>query len=380
LDFFLISLKQSQLRANLSTMDDNSTPSEAPAPLRLEQRGRAGELLPVVLRNTLLNIATLSIYRFWGKTKIRQYLWRQTHFMAEPLEYTGTGGELFKGFLVVFFLILVPLAVVSNVVNFYLDPENPANLIVPVILYMTIGFLIGFAIYRARRYRLSRTVWRGIRGGMRGSASQYALRYLLFWASNMITLGWTYPWMQFTLFKRLMKETTFGDRPFQFDGSLKPLYGAFAIVWFGSLFGMLAAGHLIWGVASVFGAFNARPGLPLSIWQIGILLTILMLWTGMAWYKAREINLLASGTSFEGLTFGLEASAWSLLGLKFFNILIIILTLGFGQPFAQLRVFRYVCERLSITGEVDVAAIQQSSAAVPTMGEGLADAFDLGAV
>jgi uncharacterized membrane protein YjgN (DUF898 family) len=95
---------------------------------------------------------------------------------------------------------------------------------------MAIGFLIGLAIYRARRYRLSRTVWRGIRGGMRGSASQYALRYLLFWASNMITLGWTYPWMQLTLYKRLMEETTFGDRPFQFDASLKPLYRVFAIV------------------------------------------------------------------------------------------------------------------------------------------------------
>jgi uncharacterized membrane protein YjgN (DUF898 family) len=113
--------------------------------------------------------------------------------------------------------------------------------------------------------------------------------------------------------------------------------------------------------------------------QIWIFLLILILWAGMAWYKAREINLLASGTSFEGLSFRMEASAWSLAGLIFVNFLIIILTLGFGQPFAQLRVFRYVCDRLSIAGEVDVAAIQQSSTAVPSMGEGLADAFDLGA-
>ncbi len=369
-----------QLRVNLTLMDDDSTPSEASAPLRLEQRGRASELLPVVLLNTLLNIVTLSIYRFWGKTKIRQYLWRQTHFMAEPLEYTGTGGELFKGFLVVFFLILLPLAIVGNVANIYLDPENPASLFFPVILYMTIGFLIGFAIYRARRYRLSRTVWRGIRGGMRGSASQYALRSLLFWVSNAITLGWTYPWMQFTLFKRLMTETTFGNRSFQFDGSLKPLYGAFAKFWFGSLFGMLAVALLIWGITFADTAVSTRPDFPFSIAQIAFLLAPLILWIGMAWYKAREINLLASGTTFEGLSFRMDATAWNLVSLIFVNGLITILTLGFGRPFAQLRVFRYVCDRLSITGEVDVAAIQQSSTAVPSMGEGLADAFDLGAV
>ena len=62
------------------------------------------------------------------------------------------------------------------------------------------------------------------------------------------------------------------------------------------------------------------------------------------------------------------------------NLLIIILTLGFGLPFTQMRKFRYFCDRLTAEGEVDFDAIRQSSEQRPQIGEGLADAFDVGAV
>jgi uncharacterized membrane protein YjgN (DUF898 family) len=69
-----------------------------------------------------------------------------------------------------------------------------------------------------------------------------------------------------------------------------------------------------------------------------------------------------------------------LAGLVGFNALIILLTLGFGQPFAQLRTFRYFCDHLTVMGEINADWIQQSRAERPSVGEGLADAFDLGAV
>ena len=51
-------------------------------PLTAEQKfehdGSAATLTPIVIVNTLLTIITLSIYRFWAKTRVRQYLWDQT--------------------------------------------------------------------------------------------------------------------------------------------------------------------------------------------------------------------------------------------------------------------------------------------------------------
>ena len=69
--------------------------------LSFEHDGRVSELLPIVLLNALLNVLTLSLYRFWGKTRVRRYLWDNTNLLGDRLEYTGTGGELFKGFLFV---------------------------------------------------------------------------------------------------------------------------------------------------------------------------------------------------------------------------------------------------------------------------------------
>ena len=101
---------------------------------------------------------------------------------------------------------------------------------------------------------------------------------------------------------------------------------------------------------------------------------------GMLWYKACEMNHFATGTSFQGLSFRMNASVWNLTSLVCINGLIILFTLGFGQPFAQLRTFRYFCKHLTVMGEINVDWVQQSHEEKPSLGEGLADAFDLGAV
>ena len=51
-----------------------------------------------------------------------------------------------------------------------------------------------FAIYRARRYRLTRTVWRGVRFWMTGSGWAYAARATLWGLLAIVTLGLAMPW------------------------------------------------------------------------------------------------------------------------------------------------------------------------------------------
>ena len=48
-------------------------------------------LFGIAFRNLVLTIVTLSIYRFWAKTRIRRYLWSQVTVASDRLEYTGTG-------------------------------------------------------------------------------------------------------------------------------------------------------------------------------------------------------------------------------------------------------------------------------------------------
>ena len=123
--------------------------------------GTVGALFPIALMNLFLTIITFGIYRFWAKTNVRKYLWSQTHLDGEPFEYTGTGGELFMGFLIVFFIFILPLMIGFG----YLTAYYPMIMSYGIFfLYPFFIFLMGVALYRAQVYQMSRTQWRGIRG------------------------------------------------------------------------------------------------------------------------------------------------------------------------------------------------------------------------
>ena len=84
--------------------------SESMSPhARLRYDGRIGEMYVIFLTNLIYTILTFGIYRFWAKTRERRYFLSRMELMGDRLEYTGTGGELFRGFLVVFLLIISPL-------------------------------------------------------------------------------------------------------------------------------------------------------------------------------------------------------------------------------------------------------------------------------
>lgn len=367
-------------------MNDSSTIRGQYSRLHLEHVGRARELWPVVLVNAVLNLLTLSFYRFWAKTKVRRFLWHNTTLNGEPFEYTGTGKELFIGFLIVFFAVILPLAAAQFVLDWMKRSFDPAVATgVSTGMSVAILQLIGLAIYRARRYRLTRTLWRGIRGNMAGGAMAYAGRYLGFACLNVITLGLTYPFSRMRLFGRLMRETTFGDRQFTFAGSARQLYPRYLLLWVPI---MLAGFGLVTCIGILSADRNGESPNELSEvaaatgGAIALLTAFIVIYglLALVWYRVREMRHFADCTRFADLSFSLDATSWSVLRLAVGNLVIVLLTLGFGAPFTQTRVFRYVCNRLTINGSIDIDAIVQSSAAAPSFGEGLADAFDLGAV
>ena len=67
------------------------------------------------VKNFLLRIVTLGIYGFWGKTEVRKRIWSGIRLNGEPLQYSGTGKELFLGFLVIFGVVVLPTMLVSFV-------------------------------------------------------------------------------------------------------------------------------------------------------------------------------------------------------------------------------------------------------------------------
>jgi hypothetical protein len=171
-----------------------------------------------------LMLITFGLYRFWFKTNIRRYYWGNMTFGDERFEYTGTGGELFKGFLFAI-AIIAPLQIAI-----ILGSVTTFSVYIFIAIALIFIFLGHFAKYASRRYRLNRTLWRGLRFRMEGSAIKYAFRAFGWSIITLLTLGFASPWATADLERYMMQRTFFGDIQGDFHGKPFELFKKIALI------------------------------------------------------------------------------------------------------------------------------------------------------
>lgn len=168
----------------------------------------------LVLRGGLLELLTVGFYRFWLATDIRRHLWSNTAAGGDRAEYDGRAKELLIGFLFAV-AILAPIYLAYFLVG--IEAERlQVFLSLPFGLFFVL--FIEFARYRGRRYRVTRTIWRGIRFGMGGSGWSYAWRSLLWTAFASLTIGFAWGWRQAALERFKMRHLTYGGLEGSFEG------------------------------------------------------------------------------------------------------------------------------------------------------------------
>jgi uncharacterized membrane protein YjgN (DUF898 family) len=169
----------------------------------------------LLIRGAVLLMVTLGIYRFWLATDVRRFLWSNTEIAGEALEYTGTALELLLGFLVAIALLIPVYA------GFFLATLDLGILgkLSGVVGFAALGVLGQYAIYRARRYRLTRTIYRGLRFHQEGSAWGFAFRAILWWIVTALTFGLAYPFQLASLERYKMRQTFYGDLGGRFEAS-----------------------------------------------------------------------------------------------------------------------------------------------------------------
>jgi uncharacterized membrane protein YjgN (DUF898 family) len=157
-----------------------------------------------------LVVLTFGIYRFWFITRLRRQLWQRSALAGSTFEYTGTVYEIFIGFLMLL-AILVPL----NLVSWVATLGGPTvQMAVAQVVPWVFMFLILFATFRARRYRLTRTLWRGVRFGQTGSGVSYAFRVSGWCLATVFSLGIAFPFARASLERYRVNNTWYGDQAF----------------------------------------------------------------------------------------------------------------------------------------------------------------------
>ena len=324
------------------------------------------ELMPVVLKNLFFMIITLGIYRFWAKTNLRKYYWNKTKLDNEIFIYTGTGGELFLGAVIVFFIFILPITFILGYITATMPEIAP---FITFILYPLFIFLIGIAIYRAQVYRMSRTYYRGIRGAQTPGSMGYGWLAIKYFVLYFLTLGLITPYALCKLWNYIMDNKRFGSGVFKADAKAKPLFK----IWLMTYVAMIV---VIGGIGSLLIDAFVSQNIPIII--TGYILIFVTMSIVLAWFQTHLYNTLISSVTFEGvkLNFEMDVMKYILFSLK--NTLILIFTIGLGAPFVMQRWVKLFCEELSIYGKIDFNGISQSPETRPEFGEGLVEAFDIG--
>jgi uncharacterized membrane protein YjgN (DUF898 family) len=200
------------------TTDDRGLP--------VEFVGKRGALFWLALKTGFLTVITFGFYRFWMKTRLRRWFWSAIRPGGHPMEYVGDPFEKLLGFFIAVVILTFYIGIINLVLMF---------VSFSVFSSASVGYLASFAgviplwfyaRYRARRYVLARTRWRGVRFGLEKGAWGYAWRALVHWAVTILTIGLLWPRMTFFLEKYITDRTYFGSMRLHQGGHWAMLYRA----------------------------------------------------------------------------------------------------------------------------------------------------------
>ena len=304
-----------------AAIDPASPPMPQSTPMSFS--GRGGEFFGLLVKGSLFMIPTFGFYRFWLITKLRRHLWANTQVAGETFEYTGTAKELLIGFLIAL-AVLTPLYLGYFILGILLEEAAAlASLPLLVIMYL----LTHFGVYRARKYRASRTAFRGIRFWMKGAGWAYAFRAILWDLATLLTLGLALPWAMASLERYRMRHTYFGSVQGDFAGTGWTLFKRGWWVW-------LLGWAIIAGSAALAVAGASRdsegPGLLAGLLTLGVFVAIAALGPpAMAIFTRWQIE----GIRFGDVVVSSSLGIGSLYGL-FFKWL--FSSIGFMTAFAVI--------------------------------------------
>jgi len=401
------------------TATSSPEPSLATAsPAGLSFSGTGREFLRLLVKGSLLQIPTFGFYRFWLTTKTRRPLGATPRLSDESFEYTGTAKEILIGFLIAL-AVLTPVYLGYFLLGAILEGKK-AFASIPLVAVMYV--LAHFGSYRSRRYRASRTVFRGLRFCMNGSGWAYAVRAILWDAANILTLGLALPWASASLERYRMRHTHFASLPGAFVGTRWQLYKRGWWLWL-SLW--LVPSFVIAGAYSLF----KRMGEPAAVFAgiVGLVvvatmllaypvaLAILTRWRieGVRFgeitltshlpkraFFAPCLKLVASSIGFFSLfglavailafvfrdqTDALESGDWNGTTLTLIvatALLYLVVLLGFGviQRYFMIRgLWAVIASSITVLNFDAVERVAAAGQPSGSVGEGLADALDFGA-
>lgn len=337
---------------------------------RFEFTGSGGEYFRIWIVNMLLTILTLGIYSAWAKVRRMQYFYRHTRVAGSSFDYHGQPLAILKGRLIALGLFLC----------YSLSTEFAPLLALPVVV--ALGLLLPWLLRNAFRFRLHNSSWRGLRFSFRGKLGESYIVFLLLGTLGIFT-GLLWPLFHSQLKKYQHGNSWYGGTRGSFHATDGQFFGVYMRASLLSLllFALAITLLVVAGksLAPLIAESEERPDRMIGLVLLAVFGTLFLAWLLMTPYlTARLQNLIWNNTRLSEHRFVSALSARQLTWIVLGNLLAVTLTLGLFMPWASVRLARARIGALSLLPADDLATfVADQQHAVQALGDEAAEVFDV---
>jgi uncharacterized membrane protein YjgN (DUF898 family) len=319
-------------------METNTLQTENSQAYQLEFKGQGANYFGILIVNAILIGITFGIYYPWARAKQLQYVYSHTTLNNESFHFSGTGAEIFKGFIKLIGMYILFLIVIVLFTRFVGSP-----ILTGIIVYLLLFAIIPFLIHGSLRYRMSRTSYRGIRFGYRGDRNELAMQFFKDILLSIVTLGIYSSWLQMNLRAYTHRHFRYGNVSFSNEAR-----GA-------DYFWMVLKGYLLTLVT-------------LGIYSFWLQKDIFNYY----------INNMKLSQGDQHVEFESTATGGAFFKLMLTNVLLIIFTLGIAKAWVDMRTLKFVFSNIRMKGDIDFTAISQTEEEYKdALGEDAADFLNI---
>jgi uncharacterized membrane protein YjgN (DUF898 family) len=337
----------------------------------VEFTGTGAEYFRIWIVNFALTIVTLGVYSAWAKVRRLQFFYRHSRVAGAGFDYHANPIALLKGRLVA--LALFGLYSSMGYVG------TSLTIVILVVLAALLPWLLG----RSLRFRLHNSSYRGLRFQFHGTTKQAYGIFLGMPLLVLLTLFTLGPMWHHRLKRYQFENAAYGRTRFRFGTPVGSFYGA-------HLLSAAVAGGLLMALFAALGVLVAltslRQGRPpgedvdpnfallLPMFVAGYIVAVV---AGQAITGSRLQNAIWNHTALGRSTFVSNVHTGRLFWILLTNLLGTVATIGMYRPFAQVRVARYYASCLTIFQAGAFASFSSGEGdEVAATGEETADIFD----
>ena len=387
----------------------------------LSFEGSGFEYFKIWIVNILLTIVTLGLYYPWAKVRNRRYFAANSNLEGRNFEYHATGKQPFIGYLIAMAIFIV-FVIIQNV--------SPIGSLIVALLFI---LALPWIIWRSIKFNMRMTSFSNVRFGFDGILGGAYINYLLlpivcFLAlyGLPIALAIVIPMLglqmnallgiiilvaviafivlAFLLFAFLKKRNTSyainGYRYGQGEFSTNVETKKFAMILLKSvglsILAMIALLVIVAVIAGFTGIANeilqlkdslqdpeamqmalaGSLGMLIGLVYLGFIIVSLLI---VAYLYTRQRTYIYDNSNLDNkITFASTLKARPFAWVMITNFIIIIFTLGFGVPWAKVRMARLILENSQVnTNHGFDEYLTQKQKQQSSLGEQIGDAFDV---